>query len=171
MVRVVSRTQRILWPPRVVGEPGILSSYFPKSVIRVYADRMRRRPTPAEAHLASILNSINHGVLRRRFHAQHVISGKWIVDFFFFEIRLAIEVDGAIHRTAEQAVLDAQKERDCVGLDISLIRVTNEDVFGDRERLVQMLRDGWRTALDRKNNMIGNSHRTNDDSRNPLKQG
>ena len=67
-------------------------------------DRHRRAdPTRAEAELQRILNSLNGGVLRGKFKREHVVSGKWIVDFFFPEVRLAIEVDGSVHKHASSA--------------------------------------------------------------------
>lgn len=141
--------------PRVVGEPSIIEPVYANSHISRHAGQMRRRPTPAERQLLAIFNSLNGGVLRGRFHVQHVISGRWIVDFFFFEIRLAIEVDGAVHRTSSQKARDLEKEQDCVRFDISLLRIMNEDVFGDRDRLVDKLRQGWRRALRRENRLVG----------------
>jgi len=70
-------------------------------------------------------------------------------------VRLGIEIDGAIHRTPDQIKRDRQKESDCARFDITLIRVTNSEVFGNRERLTTKLRDGWKQALGRKNKVIG----------------
>lgn len=119
---------------------------------------MRRRPTPAERRLSWILNSLNRGVLKGRFRKQHVVSGRWIVDFFFPEIRLAIEVDGSFHLSEERRALDREKEQDCARFDITLLRLKNAEVFGDRERLIERLRDGWRTALRRENKIIGKQY-------------
>ena len=118
---------------------------------------MRRNPTAAEQHLSRILNTLNSGILKGRFRTQHVISGQWIVDFFFPEIRLAVEVDGSVHRTKEQKIRDTEKEKDCRRFDITLVRVSNSEVFGNREKLLDKLRSGWRAALKRENFIIGKS--------------
>jgi len=110
---------------------------------------------PAEVRLWKILATVNGGVLWGRFECQHVISGKWIVDFFFPEVRLAIEVDGLSHLKNERVMKDRQKELDCERFDITLVRVQNRDVFGDTETLLEKLRAGWRTALTRKSALIG----------------
>ena len=102
-----------------------------------------------------ILNSLNNGVLKGRFQREHVINGKWIMDFFFPDIRLAIEVDGSTHYTNEQRLKDAAKEADCEALDITILRIRNREVFGNREHLVNKLRTGWRGALNRENRIIG----------------
>lgn len=39
--------------------------------------------------------------------------------------------------------------------DITMLRVTNTEVFGNRERLVAKLREGWREALHRENRIKG----------------
>src|SRR5437588_7901400 len=101
-----SRFTRVGVIPRVVFEPSIIEVAHPVSYVRRHAKRMRIRPTAAERELCSILGSLKGGVLKGRFTKQHVVSGRWIVDFFFPEIRLAIEVDGAIHCTAEQRARD-----------------------------------------------------------------
>ena len=77
---------------------------------------MRRRPTGAEREFRNFLNGLNNGVLRGKFKEQHIVSGKWIVDFFFPEIRLAIEIDGSVHRTAKQQSRDIKKQRTLAGL-------------------------------------------------------
>jgi very-short-patch-repair endonuclease len=149
------RFSRLRNIPRVVYEPSIVEPVDTTSHVRRHAKWMRDHPTAAEQRLHSILDSLNGGILKGRFDRQHVVSGRWIVDFFFSEIRLAIEVDGTIHCTAAQKARDWQKERDCARFDISLLRVTNADVFGGRDQLVQKLRYGWRMALDRENKIIG----------------
>jgi very-short-patch-repair endonuclease len=144
--------------PRVVREPSVIEPYYPTSHVRRHARRMRRLPTPAERELRAILSSLNRGVLRGRFKTQHVVSGRWIVDFFFPEIRLAIEVDGAVHWSKDQKARDVEKERDCSRFDITLLRIMNADVFGDRDMLVDKLRQGWRKALKRENLLIGTEY-------------
>ena len=141
--------------PRVVGEPLVVSDYPARSRIRTFAGRNRSNLTPAEKRLRRILEQLNYGVLRGKFKCQYPISGRWIVDFFFPEIRLAIEVDGAIHGTDEQRKLDRQKDADCKRFDITMLRITNREVFGNRAALIEKLRTGWRNALNRENRIIG----------------
>ena len=145
--------------PRVVGEPSLFGFNYPKSRIRTFARENRNKMTKAEARLKAILSSVNGGALRERFKIQHVISGKWIVDFFFPEVRLAIEVDGNSHFDRDRAIKDIQKEKDCERFDITLVRVLNSDVFGDKALLLEKLRVGWRKAKRRENTMIGTGSR------------
>jgi very-short-patch-repair endonuclease len=141
---------------RVVGEASAAhDDVYSESYIGIHARRQRARPTPAEAAFEQFLLEVSDGVLEGEFKSQHVASGKWILDFFFPKIRLAVEIDGSVHQKPEQMERDRQKEEDCARFDITLIRITNEEVFGDREPLTEKLRDGWRQALQRENKIIG----------------
>src|SRR3989304_1355011 len=135
--------------------------------LRLIADERREHPTRAERALAAILNGLNegalHGRLRReggcgggggnegaldgRCRREGVCGGRWIVDFYFPEVRLGIEVDGGYHRSTTQKGWDLFKEGGLESAGVTLLRLTNEEVFGDRERLLGKLRQAWRTAL------------------------
>lgn len=128
---------------------------YAKSRILTFAEQNVRRPTPAEIEFAAILDGLAGGALLGKYRCQHVISGRWIVDFFFPEIRLAVEIDGSIHGTDEQQRKDHLKDADCNRFDITMVRITNAEVAGDRGRLVSKLREGWRRARDRENMIIG----------------
>jgi very-short-patch-repair endonuclease len=119
---------------------------------------MRFNPTPSERRFNNILNSLNRGVLRGQFIRQYAVSGEYIVDVFFPKIRLAIEIDGSIHDEYLQYVRDQAKDEYCARIDITVLRLTNNEVWGDRERLVDRLRDGWRAALRRENRIIGKAY-------------
>jgi very-short-patch-repair endonuclease len=134
--------------PRVVGDAPFVSDEVVrrKNTAWKNANRMGKRPTQAEQELESILNSLNNGVLQGRFFAQWAFADKWILDFYFHENRLGIEVDGAVHQTAQQRMRDEEKEAACRAWDITLIRVSNAQVFGPRDDLVRILRSGWKKA-------------------------
>lgn len=141
--------------PTVVGEAQFSAGARPRSHIHWFADRRRRNPTPAERALGEVLNHLNNGVLRGRFRREHAVSGKWIVDFFFPEIRLAIEVDGSVHLRRDQQKRDRLKDADCARFDVTVLRLRNHEVFGSRERLIRKLRDAWLKAKRRRNHIVG----------------
>ena len=142
----------------VIGEKNYSNYEFQRSHIEKYADYRRKNPTPSEAKLRTILNDLNEGALRGKFVREYIISGKWIVDFYFPDIRLAIEVDGSVHLTGIQKKKDTMKDADASRFDITVLRVTNSEVSGNREYLICKLREGWRKAMDRKNTIIGKSY-------------
>jgi very-short-patch-repair endonuclease len=155
---LITRFPRLHLIPRVVGEPNVLEPFYMPSHVLRYVKRMRDHPTRAERQFRVILNSLNGGTLKGRFNTQHVVTGRWIVDFFFPEVRLAVEIDGGVHQSPEQKARDQEKEKDCARFDITLIRVTNGEVFGDRTRLVEKLRRGWRAALEREYTIVGKEY-------------
>jgi len=109
------------------------------------ADARRLDPTRAEAELAAILDTLGGGALRGEYKREWPV-GIWCVDFYFPGIRLAIEVDGGYHRAQARWRLDVQKTTALEARGITVLRLINAEVFGDRERLVERLRTAWRTA-------------------------
>ena len=68
------------------------------------------------------------------------------MDFYFPAIRLAIEVDGGYHRAQSRWRKDLRKTADLTAQGITVLRLTNAQVFGDRAVLVELLRGAWRSA-------------------------
>jgi very-short-patch-repair endonuclease len=117
------------------------------SPLQALADKRRKVSTPAEAAFEALLNSLNGGVLRGKFQREWVCGRDWIVDFFFPEIRLAIEIDGEYHNTPQQLFQDLAREIEVEKFEVTVLRVSNREVFGDRETLVAKLREAWRKAI------------------------
>jgi very-short-patch-repair endonuclease len=113
--------------------------------LEALADARRSAPTPAEAALAHILNQLGDGVLSRTYKREHRV-GRWLVDFYFPAIRLAIEVDGGYHRAQSRWRKDLRKTADLTAQGIAVLRLNNAQVFGDRTVLVELLRGAWRSA-------------------------
>ncbi len=133
--------------------PGVIGESFPPPIFKRpvnhtkrFARRNRRRPTFAEREFEKFLLSLNKGVLKDKFVTQHAFSRRWILDFFFKEIYLGIEIDGSSHNTAKQKLNDKMKEEDCKNFNITLLRIKNSEVFGNKEKLKQKLRNAWREA-------------------------
>lgn len=102
--------------------------------------------TAAEARLEHILCELGGGALRGAYRREWPI-GDWRLDFYFPEVQLAIEVDGGYHRAQSRWRMDQWKARDLAARGITLLRLANAQVFGDREELVNRLRAAWRLAL------------------------
>ena len=109
------------------------------------AQARREAPTRAERALEAILNGLAGGALEGAFRREWVCGG-WILDFYFPAVRLAIEVDGGYHRSTQQLSRDLHKAAALEAAGVTLVRLKNEEVFGDRERLVAKLRDAWRVS-------------------------
>jgi very-short-patch-repair endonuclease len=89
---------------------------------------------------------LSGGALDGRFRREWVCGGRWIVDFYFPEVRLGIEVDGGYHRSTVQRGRDLFRASGVESAGVTLLRLTNEEVFGDRDRLLRKLRQAWRAA-------------------------
>ena len=105
----------------------------------------QHQATPAEVEFAIILNELANGALAGEFKREWPV-GDWIVDFYFPAVKLAIEVDGGYHRAQSQWRRDLHKTRDLETRGITVLRLVNAEVFGDRERLIARLRAAWRAA-------------------------
>lgn len=87
------------------------------------ARALRRRLTPPEARLWTVLRGSKHMGLR--FRRQHPV-GPFVLDFYCPAASLAVEVDGLSHDHRIEA--DARRDRWLVGQGITVLRVTAEDV-------------------------------------------
>jgi very-short-patch-repair endonuclease len=116
--------------------------------LELLAAERREHPTRAERTLAAILNEVNGGALEGRFRREWVCGGRWIVDFYFPEVRLGVEVDGGYHRSTFQLGWDLFKTAELESAGLTLLRLTNQEVLGDRARLLAKLRQAWRAALE-----------------------
>ena len=142
--------------PRMVYEPhtNVPSRSKPKTHIKGFAKKNQKNQTAAEIEFQKYLDGLNGGAVRGQFRQQHIFSPKWILDFFFSEIRLGIEIDGSIHNTPAQKLRDARKNKDAKKFEITLIRIRNSEVFGDKEILTKKLRFAWKVALDGKRGLV-----------------
>ncbi len=89
------------------------------------ARELRNNPTAAEAILWKFLRRRKFGV---EFHRQVPID-RFIVDFYCHELKLALELDGEVHRTLDAKARDSERDTILTGLGISVIRFENESVF------------------------------------------
>ncbi|HAH19996.1 MAG TPA: hypothetical protein DCL49_03730 [Candidatus Omnitrophica bacterium] len=106
---------------------GRLSKKLTKS-----ARELRNNATEAEKYLWYMLRLRNLGV---KFRRQGVI-GSYIVDFVCFEKRVIIEVDGGQHADSED---DKVREQWLKGQGFEILRFWNDDVFANREGVLQKI--------------------------------
>ncbi len=134
---------------RIVGEKSFDTSDFTSKnsdAAHKFAKRRKRNPTNAERKFEQILTNAGDNSYVGEFEREWAICGKWILDFYFPKYRLAIEVDGNYHNSAEQTKKDIEKAADCEKLEISLLRFTNQEIFGDRTKLLEKLKHGLEIA-------------------------
>jgi len=97
---------------------------------------LRRGQTEAEKAAWHILRDRK---LAAKFRRQCRLEN-CVVDFYCFEHRLAIELDGGIHSQPSQMRKDAAKEDYLRALGVGLLRIPNGLVLGDPEEFVREVR-------------------------------
>jgi very-short-patch-repair endonuclease len=90
------------------------------------ARSLRKHPTPAERAMWTILR--DRRLRGLKFRRQFPID-PFIADFCCWEIRLVVELDGAVH--AEQAERDRERDAYIRGKGFTVMRFSNERVFAD----------------------------------------
>ncbi len=135
--------------PRALGEQSSSPTFLakPRRIHRIAVQRQLRH-TPAEKEFEGILNDLGGGVLRNKFIREWAFKN-WILDFFLYEVRVGIEVDGGYHSTQAQQKRDKDKSDDCEAAGITLLRISNSEVFGEREALIEKIRIAYREGLRR----------------------
>jgi very-short-patch-repair endonuclease len=149
--------------PGVVYESGWSAPLSRERNIRRFARANRRSPTAAERRLNDILKGLGYN-----FKTQYQIAGKWLLDFYLPRSRVGIEVDGSFHNDPTQISRDMLKSQDCHRARIILLRFKNEEVLGDRAKLIANLRSRISTSL-RLNRDFGRSVRRRIEARNFLR--
>jgi very-short-patch-repair endonuclease len=84
---------------------------------------LRKTQTEAEDMVWQSLR--NRKILGCKFRRQHPI-GKYIADFYCYEAKLVIEIDGGIHNRPQNKQYDENRSYELEELGITVIRFTNE---------------------------------------------
>lgn len=96
--------------------------------------QLRNDQTPSEKILWERLRNKKLGIkFRRQFGVDY-----YVVDFYAPKIRLAIEIDGPIHRN--RAEYDGLRQEEIQGLGITFLRFTAEEVTARTEAVIEAIR-------------------------------
>ena len=87
---------------------------------------LRNHSTAAEATLWKLLQKSQVGGYK--FRRQHSI-GKYIVDFFCYELMLAIELDGEPHADLNSIARDTERDNELKRHGITVLRYENRWVY------------------------------------------
>ncbi len=101
-----------------------------------FARTLRKRQTLAEKLIWELLRQRKFKALK--FRRQHVVEG-FILDFYCHELRLGIEVDGPIH--LKQKEYDQARQEIIESKNITVVRITNDEVSKYREQTLQRLEE------------------------------
>ena len=73
-----------------------------------------------------------------RFHRQYVI-GDYIVDFYCYQAKLVVEVDGSQHCTPEEMEYDQKRTEYLQSQGLTVIRLSNLDVIRQFQSVCQAI--------------------------------
>lgn len=99
---------------------------------------LRNNATDPEKHLWLFLK--NKQLKGRKFTRQHSI-GSYVVDFYCFEERLVIELDGSQHEEEGQRKYDEERTRFLESLNHRVIRFKNFDVLFDTDNVLKKIEE------------------------------
>mgnify|MGYP003349887288 CR=1 FL=1 len=104
---------------------------------------LRRNATRAEAVLWACLRKSQ--LDGKKFRRQHSI-GPYIVDFYCPECRVVVELDGEAHANPLAQERDAKRSEFLTRLGVTILRFDNDQVFKNRERVVEAIRASLKTS-------------------------
>ena len=102
--------------------------------VKTRAKELRKTPTPTEQILWAYLR--NRKLCGLKFRRQHPI-GPYIVDFYYAQHKLAVELDGGVH--LNQAAYDLERTAYLAERGIQVLRVKNEIVEDDVEKVMDRI--------------------------------
>ena len=113
---------------------------------RDFARELRQRATDAERSAWEVLR--DRRCLGLKFRRQQVIRG-FIVDFYCAELRLAIELDGAVHGDPDHRFRDSVRDMVLASeAEVLVVAIPNALVSEERLRtLLQVVRDARHLPL------------------------
>jgi very-short-patch-repair endonuclease len=101
------------------------------------ARQFRANPTEAESRLWSLVRA--RKLDGHKFRRQYAI-GQYIADFACIAQRLAIELDGSVHRNERAGSNDAYRSARLERYGYRVLRFWNYDVLTDTDRVVEAIR-------------------------------
>lgn len=117
-----------------------MSIYFPNSPAKLpedlknWAKEMRKQMPDAEALLWKLIR--NRNIAQAKFRRQHPV-GRYILDFYCDEKKLAIELDGSQH--AEQSAYDSQRDAYLNSQGIQVLRFWNNQMLLETEAVLEVI--------------------------------
>ena len=107
-----------------------------------YRKNLRNNGTSAEATLWNHLK--NKQLKGRKFRRQHSVDN-YILDFYCFPEKIAIELDGAHHFTKEGREKDAKRDAYLQSEGITVLHFENIEVFENLEGLLATVASHFKT--------------------------
>jgi very-short-patch-repair endonuclease len=100
------------------------------------ARHLRKKMTPAETFLWSKLKNKQIGYC---FYHQKPV-GIFIVDFYCYHAKLAVEVDGGHHLSKQVIKYDQERSEYFTSISVKTIRFTNKEVLTDINQVLEKIK-------------------------------
>ncbi|MGR3219435.1 MAG: endonuclease domain-containing protein [Candidatus Anammoxibacter sp.] len=113
------------------------------SKLKGFAGKLRNNSTKSEIRLWQYLKGKK--MMGYDFHRQKPIDS-FIVDFFCNKLNLAIELDGYTHTFVEIAIKGKLRQEKLQGLEISMLRFSDEEVIKNTEGVLMVIKGFIRVA-------------------------
>ena len=113
-----------------------MGEIFNPSSSKQFRSKLRRNMPPAEVLLWTRLRGSQF--LGLKFRRQHGV-GKYILDFYCPELRLAIEIDGLSHAEEKSVAYDANRDDEIARLGIQIVRFRNQEIMLDLPNTLERL--------------------------------
>ena len=123
-----------------------MTQYFNRASEKENRRLLRNNMPKAEAAIWSMLRSKQ--LLGYKFRRQYSV-GRYIVDFYCPELKLAVEIDGDSHYQDRSKNSDKHRQAFIETFGIKFLRFTNEDVIKNLEGVVEIVRRTVLEASDR----------------------
>ena len=110
--------------------------------LQTFRTKLRSNLTPAEATLWRMLKGSK--LDGRKFRRQHSVAN-YILDFYCPAERLAVELDGQVHRDERAAIYDSERKLFLATYGIKVIRFENFLVFDEPDYVLLRISSffGW----------------------------
>ena len=118
--------------------------YNPK--LKEYARRLRNKSTKSEIKLW--MNLKGKQIMGYDFHRQKPLN-YYIADFYCYELKLVIELDGDSHLAEEIKKKDIKKQKKLESLGLTVMRFKDEEVFEDIDNVIESI-EGYIIKFERR---------------------
>lgn len=114
----------------------MITIHFNKYEERDKRRKLRNNPTESEKKLWQFLRK--RQLLGHKFRRQHGIDA-YVVDFYCPKLRLAVEIDGEIHKLSEVKSDDIERQQYLEKFGISFLRFSNEEVLTNMDKVISTI--------------------------------
>ncbi len=73
-----------------------------------------------------------------KFRRQH-LAGKYILDFYCYQYKLVIELDGEVHDCKDQIERDLGRTEDLMDLGLNVLRFKNDEVLENSDHVLSLI--------------------------------